>query len=66
MHPAQALGAVFDDRARRAPAPSVPLMSMTNEDHNAEWELGDAITIRLDPEEPEDDDAADTPDDDDA
>ena len=27
---------------------------MTNEDHNAEWELGDAITIRLDPEEPED------------
>ena len=28
-------------------------MSMTNEDHNAEWELGDAITIRLDPEEPE-------------
>jgi hypothetical protein len=29
-------------------------MSMTNEDHNAEWELGDAITIRLDPEEPED------------
>ena len=41
-------------------------MSMTNEDHNAEWELGDAITIRLDPEEPEDDDAADTPDDDDA
>ena len=34
-------------------------MSMTNEDHNAEWELGDAITIRLDPEEPETDDAAD-------
>ena len=32
-------------------------MSMTNEDHNAEWELGDAITIRLDPEEPETDDA---------
>jgi len=31
-------------------------MSMTNEDHNAEWELGDAITIRLDPEEPETDD----------
>ena len=28
-------------------------MSMTNEDHNAEWELGDAITIHLDPEEPE-------------
>ena len=26
-------------------------MSMTNEDRNAEWELGDAITIRLDPEE---------------
>ena len=24
-------------------------MSMTNENHNAEWELGDAITIRLDP-----------------
>ena len=42
---------------------------MTNEDHNAEWELGDAITIRLDPEEPETDaaeDAAETPDDDDA
>ena len=34
-------------------------MSMTNEDHNAEWELGDAITIRLDPEEPETDDDAD-------
>jgi hypothetical protein len=33
-------------------------MSMTNEDHNAEWELGDAITIRLDPEEPETDDEA--------
>ena len=32
---------------------SVPPMSMTNEDHNAEWELGDAITIHLDPEEPE-------------
>lgn len=28
-------------------------MSVTNEDHNAEWELGDAITIRLEPEEPE-------------
>ena len=27
---------------------------MTNENHNAEWELGDAITIRLDHEpEPE-------------
>jgi hypothetical protein len=31
-------------------------MSMTNEDHSAEWELGDAITIHLDPEEPETDD----------
>jgi len=31
-------------------------MSMTNEDHNAAWELGDAITIRLDPEEPDTDD----------
>ena len=41
------------------------MMSMTNEDHNAEWELGDAITIRLDPEEPEtgaDEDAADDED----
>ena len=33
---------------------------MTNEDHNAEWELGDAITIHLDPEpEPETGDEAD-------
>ena len=36
-------------------------MSMTNENHNAEWELGDAITIRLpvepDPEETEPDGA---------
>ena len=39
-------------------------MSMTNEDRNAEWELGDAITIHLDPEEPEDD-AADAATDDD-
>jgi hypothetical protein len=31
-------------------------MSMTNEDHSEQWELGDAITIRLDPEEPETDD----------
>ena len=40
-------------------------MSMTNEDHNAEWELGDAITIHLDPEEPEtaDEDAAAADDD---
>ena len=37
---------------------SVLPMSMTNEDHNAEWELGDAITIHLDPEEPETDDEA--------
>ena len=36
------------------------MMSMTNEDHNAEWELGDAITIRLEPEEPEPDDEAAT------
>ena len=26
-------------------------MSVTNEDHNAEWELGDAITIHLDPDD---------------
>ena len=32
---------------------------MTNENHNAEWELGDAITIRLDPTEPDDDTAED-------
>jgi hypothetical protein len=38
-------------------------MSMTNEDHNAEWELGDAITIRLDPEEPEEAPAGQTADD---
>jgi len=31
---------------------------MTNEDHNAEWELGDAITVSFDPEEPEPDPAA--------
>ena len=37
------------------------VMSMTNEDHNAEWELGDAITIRLDPEEPDTEAAAETP-----
>jgi hypothetical protein len=28
-------------------------MSMTNEDNNAQWELGDAITIRVDPVEPD-------------
>lgn len=43
------------DRARRR---SVDGVSMTNEDHSAEWEIGDSITIRLDPEEPETDDAA--------
>ena len=37
-------------------APTVAAMSMTNQDHAPEWELGDAITIRLDPEEPETDD----------
>jgi len=34
---------------------------MTNENHNAEWELGDAITIRLDPTEPDPEDVYDTP-----
>jgi hypothetical protein len=31
-------------------------MSMTNENNQAQWELGDAITIRVDPkDEPETD-----------
>ena len=35
---------------------------MTNENHNAEWELGDAITIRLDPTEPDPEDVPENTD----
>ena len=41
---------------RAAAAPTVDAMSMNNENHAPEWELGDAITIRIDPDEPETDD----------
>lgn len=49
------------------PSSTVGVVSITNNDHNEDWELGDAIPIVLDDTEDRDDDTDDdtaSPDDD--